>query len=102
MVRARLAREVLDELRGGPLTFGAMLRSLRKCDELTLADFSKKLGISVSHLCDIEKGRRSVSAKRAARWAKLLGHPVQLFVQLALQSELDEANIKLKVEIKAA
>jgi transcriptional regulator with XRE-family HTH domain len=102
MRKARPAQQVLDELRGGPLTFGAMLRSLRMCDELTLAEFSKKLDISVAHLCDVEKGRRAVSAKRAARWAKLLGHPVQLFVQLALQSELDEANIKLKVVLNAA
>jgi antitoxin HigA-1 len=102
MTKARAAKDVLDELRGGPLTFGAMLRSLRMCDELTLAQFSKKLGISVAHLCDIEKGRRVVSPKRAARWAKVLGHPVQLFVQLALQSELDEAKVKFKVELKAA
>ena len=102
MARTRPAEEVLDELRGGPLTFGAMLRSLRKCDDLTLAVFSRKLGISVSHLCDIEKGRRTVSAGRAARWAKLLGHPVPLFVQLAVQTELDSSNLKLKVEIKAA
>ena len=33
------------------------------------------LGVSRSHLCDVEKGRKVVSPERAAAWAKLLGFP---------------------------
>jgi transcriptional regulator with XRE-family HTH domain len=92
----------LEKLRGGPLTFGALLRSIRECDEHTLEGLAKRVGVSRSHLCDIEKGRRGVSAERAARWARILGYPEALFVKLAMQAELDAAGIKLKIDVKAA
>jgi transcriptional regulator with XRE-family HTH domain len=96
------AVKYLEKLRGGPLTFGALLRSIRESDDHTLAGLAKGFGISRSHLCDIEKGRRGVSAERAARWARVLGYPESLFVKLALQAELDAAGIKLKIDVKAA
>jgi antitoxin HigA-1 len=92
----------LEKLRGGPLTFGALIHSIRETDEHTLEDLAKRLGVSRSHLCDIEKGRRVVSADRAARWARTLGYPEALFVKLAMQAELDAAGIKLRIEIQAA
>jgi DNA-binding XRE family transcriptional regulator len=52
----------LERIRGGPLTFGALVRSIRETDEHTLEDLAKRLGVSRSHLRDIEKGRRAVSA----------------------------------------
>jgi len=96
------AMTYLVTLRGGPLTFGAMLRSIRETDEHTLATLLKRLGVSRSHLCDIEKGRRIVSAARAARWACALGYPEALFVKLALQAELDAAGIKLRIDVTSA
>jgi transcriptional regulator with XRE-family HTH domain len=96
------AVKYLEKLRGGPLTFGALLHSIRETDEHTLEDLAKRLGISRSHLCDIEKGRRAVSAERAARWARTLGYAEALFVKLAMQAELDAAGIKLRVDVKAA
>jgi len=51
---------------------------------------------------DVEKGRRGVSAERAARWARELGAPVHTFVKLALQAELDAAGLNYRVEISAA
>ena len=96
------ALKYLDKLRGGPLTLGAAINALRVSDEETLEAFSKRLGVSVQHLSDVEKGRRRVSAERAARWAKALGHPAAVFVRLALQEELDAAGIKLRVSVEAA
>jgi transcriptional regulator with XRE-family HTH domain len=96
------AMKYLERLRGGPLTFGALVHSIRETDEHTLEDLAKRLGVSRSHLCDIEKGRRAVSAERASRWAATLGYPEALFVKLAMQAELDAAGIKLKIEVKAA
>jgi transcriptional regulator with XRE-family HTH domain len=96
------AVKYLEKLRGGPLTFGTLLRSIRQSDEHTLEGLAKRFGVSRSHLCDIEKGRRGVSAKRAARWSRILGYAEALFVKLAIQAELDAAGIKLKIEIKAA
>lgn len=96
------AVKYLEKLRGGPLTFGALLRSIRESDKHTLEGLAKCLSVSRSHLCDIEKERRGVSAERAARWARILGYPEALFVKLAMQAALDAAGIKLKIDVRAA
>lgn len=52
--------------------------------------------------CDIEKGRKTASAKRDAKWARVLGYPESVFVRAAIQDELDAADLKYRVEINAA
>ncbi|MBW2719194.1 MAG: helix-turn-helix transcriptional regulator [Deltaproteobacteria bacterium] len=86
----------------GPVTLGGMLWSLRECDEISQAEFARRLGVSRSHLCDVEKGRKVVSAERAAAWAKILGFPPTVFVKLALQEQLDRAGVKMSVQVEAA
>jgi transcriptional regulator with XRE-family HTH domain len=66
------------------------------------AEFAKKLKISRSHLNDIEKGNKAVSPERAARFAKALKHSEERFVELSLQSLVDEAGLKLKVVVDVA
>lgn len=96
-------RKYLEKLAGGPLTFGDLIASIRKGEDLSQVDFaSDYLGISKSQLCDIEKGRKSVSAAKAAEYAEALGYSPELFVKLALQDELKRAGLRLKVEIKAS
>jgi plasmid maintenance system antidote protein VapI len=92
----------LTALRGGALTFGALLRSIRQADEHTVAGLAKRLGISRAHLSEVETGRRLVSAARAAGWARALGYPEALFVKLALQADLDAAGLKLRVDVSVA
>ena len=96
------AAAALERIMGGPLTFGRMLRSIRDGEEMTLEAFARKLRISRQHLCDIEQGRKGMSVERAAKWAKALGYPEVVFIQLALQTDLDAAGLKYNVEIKAA
>lgn len=86
----------------GPVTLGGMLWSLRMCDEISQAEFARRLGVSRSHLCDVEKGRKVVSPERAAAWAKVLGFPETVFVKLALQEQLDRAGVKMNVQVEAA
>jgi plasmid maintenance system antidote protein VapI len=96
------AVRALEAAAGGPLTFGRMLQAIRLGEEETLDSFARKLGISRAYLCDVEKGRRSVSVDRAAKWAKTLGyHPMQ-FVQLALQAQVDAAGLRLAVAVRRA
>ena len=64
-----------------PMTLGGMLWSLRVCDEISQAEFARRLGVSRSHLCDVEKGRKVVSPERAAAWAEILGFPPTVFVK---------------------
>lgn len=87
------AMQFLNQLTG-KLTFAKVIRSTRLCDELSQQDFAAKLGISKQHLCDIEKGRKTVSPARAWAWAKKLGyHPLQ-WAELALQDLIDKEGLK--------
>jgi antitoxin HigA-1 len=92
----------LEGLIGGPLTLRAALSGIRESEGESLSQFAARLGISRSHLCDIEQGRRSVSPERAARFAKLLGQHQAQFVRLALQDQVRNAGLKLRVEVHAA
>jgi plasmid maintenance system antidote protein VapI len=92
----------LEELAGRPLTLGGLLESIRLSEEMSQAAFAKKLAISSSHLCDIEKGRKVVSPERAARFAKVLGRSREQFVRLSLQEMVDEAGLKMRVEVVKA
>ena len=100
-MRKSKAIKLLEEI-AGPLTFGRLVESIRKNNELTLQACAAKLGVSRAHLCDVEKGRRTVSPERAARWAKELEHSEPLFVELALQAALDAAGLKYRVNVEAA
>jgi len=93
---ASAAVRLLEEL-GGAYTFGTMLAAIREGEEMSQAEMAGKLGISRSHLCDIEKGRKAVSPARAAEFARILGHSKRQFVRVALQELVDEAGLKMQV-----
>jgi len=92
----------LDKYSGGPLTLASFIEAIRLGEEMSQPKFAKILGISRSHLNDIEKGRKTVSPGRAARYAKVLGYSEKQFVCLALQAILDKDGIALRVDVEAA
>ena len=92
----------LEEAAGRPLNLGGLLESIRLGEEMSQATFAKKLRVSASHLCDIEKGRKVVSPERAARFAKILGRSPEQFVRLSLQELVDEAGLRMRVNVDAA
>lgn len=92
----------LEKLMGGPLTLADALSALRQADGQSLQQFATRLGISRTHLSDIEHGRRSVSLERAAAFAKALRHNQAQFVRLALQDQVRDAGLKLRVDVHAA
>lgn len=92
-------RRFLEDLAGGPLSIGELLWSIREGEELSMAEFADKLGISRSHLNDIEKGHKSVSPKKAAVYAKLLGYSEQQFIRLALQDLLNRSDLDYQVDV---
>ena len=87
---------------GKNLTFGNLLWSIRKSDEMTQSEFSSKLGISKQYLSDLENGRRFVSAKTASDYANKLEYSKKQFIRLCLQDILDREGIPLYVDVKAA
>jgi transcriptional regulator with XRE-family HTH domain len=83
----------LDALIGEPISIGGLLTAIRESDELSQSDLAKRLGISKSHLCDLEKGRKVLSPERAARFARELGYSEEQFVRLALQHMVESAGL---------
>jgi antitoxin HigA-1 len=100
--RAESAVDHLEKLMGGPLTLGGALSALREGEGESLSEFGERLGVSRTHLSDIEHGRRAVSLERAARFATALGQHQAQFVRLALQDQVRDAGLKLKVDVHAA
>ncbi len=92
----------LDSLVGAPMSFARMLESTRLSEESTMVDFAKKLGISVSHLNDIEKGRKFVSPERATHFATVLGYSEEQYIRLSLQDQLNRAKLRYRVSLEAA
>jgi transcriptional regulator with XRE-family HTH domain len=89
----------LESLRGEPLSFGRMIESIRVTDEISQAALARKLWISRAHLCDIEKGRRSVRPERAAKFARELGYSIIQFVAAAVEDELRAAGLNMRVRL---
>ena len=87
------AIKFLEGVSGGPLTIGSLLWSIRMGEGMSMAAFAEKLGISRSHLNDIEKGHKPVSPQKAAEYAEVLGHSEQQFVRLALQDLLNRNDL---------
>lgn len=96
------AVKFLEEVSGGPLTFGALLNSIRQSDEMTQEQMAKKLGVTKGHLSQIENGRKFVSPDRAQTFAKKLGYSEVMFIKLSLQDQLTRVKLPYKVEIEAA
>jgi antitoxin HigA-1 len=83
-------------------SFGELIKSFRLCDELSQAEFAGKIGISKQHLSAIENGKKAVSPARAAKFAEALGYPADQFVIAAIEDELREAGVNLRIDLRKA
>jgi transcriptional regulator with XRE-family HTH domain len=85
-----------------PLTLGGLVEATRLAEGLSQVEFAQRLSVSKSYLCDLEKGRKTVSVAKAAEFARILGESEHQFVRLALQAQVDRAGLPLTVDIHAA
>lgn len=83
----------------GGLTFGKLLEAYRKAEGYSQREFSEILEISPSSLCDLEKGRKIPTPSRALKIANILGVSENLWVEVALQDQLNEQGVELKVSV---
>jgi len=97
----KTVRGYLEKLSGGPLTLGMAIRATREGAEMSQAGFARKLGVTRSYLCDLEKNRKTVSPAKAAKFARVLGYAEQQYVRLALQDALRRAGLAYTVQIRA-
>jgi transcriptional regulator with XRE-family HTH domain len=98
------ARTFLEEVTGGPLTLADLLHAIRVGEEMSQAEFAFRLGVSKSHICDIEKGRKNISPVRAMEFARILKYSEHQFVRLALQDIVNQLELSQPwhVELKAS
>lgn len=101
-IKKSAAIRAIEKIRGGPLTFGRMLESIRRANEISQVDMAKKLKISKAYLCDIEKERRQVSLIKAMEFAKILGHSDIQFASKVMEDQAREAGLQIKIILKAA
>jgi transcriptional regulator with XRE-family HTH domain len=92
----------LESIAGKRLTLGSLIKSIRLGEEMNQETFASLLGISKQYLCDIEKGRRIVGPKLAAKYAKILGYSENQFIRLCLQDILERDGFHKTVFIEAA
>lgn len=86
----------------GPMTFGAFLTAVRANMNLSQAELARRVKVSRSMICDIEKGRVLVSPALAMKIAKVGSFPQDLAIKFCLQDQLQRAKIKMTVDVKAA
>lgn len=101
-IKSKMTAKTLKEIEkitGTKLTLGKLLWAIRQADEISQVDFANTLGITKQHLCDIERGRKSVSPKLAAEYGKTLGYSQEQFIRLALQDLLDREGLNVQVEV---
>ncbi len=88
--------------KNGPFTFATFMLGARTTLNFTQVQMAKKIGITKSALCEIEKGRTLVSAQAAVRYAKKAGFSVTVALEACLQDQLRKANIKKRIRIEDA
>lgn len=96
------AGTALEKLTKSKTTLAGLLEAIRLGEELSQTEFARQLGLSRSHLCDIEQGRKTVSPARAAKFAKKLGYSEKQFITLALQDIVRKDGFKFIVKLDAA
>jgi len=99
MSKNKDAKKFMESLLGHPMSFAMLLRSIRTKNELTQKELADLLGIAVSHISDIENGRKFVSVERAVEFAQKLQDSEKFFVAMALQDQVNQADLDYKVKI---
>ncbi|WP_083921082.1 helix-turn-helix domain-containing protein [Hahella ganghwensis] len=75
------------------MNLGGTIKQCRKIRKLTLAQLSVSSGISVSHLCLLERNKREPSIGAVESIANALGLPLSVLVFLAAQDgEITDLN----------
>jgi transcriptional regulator with XRE-family HTH domain len=99
MAKTKNAKNFMENLLGEPMSFAILLRSIRTRDDLTQKELADILEVTVSHISDIENGRKFVSVERAYEFAQKLKDYEKFFVAVALQDQVNQADLDFKVEI---
>lgn len=84
------------------MSFGGLVRSLRKSDEIPQTELAKRLEVSKSFLSDDENNRKDVGILFAKKVADALGYSIEPLVELLIRDQLRKQNLNYIVELKCA
>ena len=82
----------------GELSFGQLIWSHRKAEEMTQAELAELLGVSKQYISQLEKGERLASVEQAARLAEVFDMSPEIFVVRALQDQVVKAGLDLTIK----
>jgi transcriptional regulator with XRE-family HTH domain len=77
------------------------LRLIRVFHDMKLTDLSKDLGVSVSHLSEVEKGKKNPSLKLIEKYAKVFDIKPSAIMSFSEDIETPKPGSKLKSSIRA-
>ena len=92
------SQKVFADLKISP-TLGQIVRSLRECDEISQVLLAEKLKVSRQFLSDVEHDRKVVGIDFAKKLSKVMGYPIEAFLQPLFNSDLKRAGINCYVEV---
>ena len=84
------------------MSFGSLLRSLRKSEDLSQTELAKKLEVSNSFLSDVENNRKDVGIPFAKKVADVLGYSIEPLIELLIRDQLRKQDLNYIVELKFA
>jgi transcriptional regulator with XRE-family HTH domain len=75
-----------------PVTLGRMLAALRAAHRFSYRDLGRLAGLSAGYLCEVEKGRKGLSAEAAIAVARALDVSPRMLLGLWIDDELRRAG----------
>jgi transcriptional regulator with XRE-family HTH domain len=84
---SRPARDALAE-EIAAMTFGGLVRAMRKTDEVSQAELARRLGVSRQFLNAVELGRSQVGLDFAMRFADALGYSPEPFAEILIREQM--------------
>jgi DNA-binding XRE family transcriptional regulator len=92
------AREALKDVL--KYSFGALVRDIRECDEVTQTELAKRMRVSRQFINAVEKDKAKVSLEMAIKISRALGYPYEAFVEVFLNDMLRKSGIKKVVHLE--
>jgi transcriptional regulator with XRE-family HTH domain len=82
------------------INLGETIRVMRVKRGLTPAEMAQKTDISVSHLSNIESGRRDLPLKLAPVFGKILAANEKALVKLSIEQSIQRAKLSFMVDVR--
>lgn len=82
------------------ITLGQMIRSLRKCEELTLAALAERMGVNKQFLSAVEHGNKQVGVEFIKQISRILDTPADSLLEIYFRDVLRKHGLNMIVSIK--